>query len=168
MAKLDALDVIGSGAERRPYAAEPCVQRNSRIRTDFLGRRRRPQIQFPLDAGLFARQTARGQSRRGTAENSNVTSLCPATGVPRIVTDPNDSNAIYTIDEDSYTSPMPRGGTAAFATGDGGRSWTAISNSLQQADYILQPSCVAVHPTNGNYIYMGTASGAFYVSNKQG
>lgn len=85
-----------------------------------------------------------------------------------IAVDPNDSNAIYTIDQDTYVLPMPKGGAVAFATGDGGRSWTSISDSLQQTDYTLQPACVAVHPVNGNYVYMGTTSGAFYASSNKG
>ena len=86
-----------------------------------------------------------------------------------IAVDPSDSQAIYTIDQDIYVGlPMPKGGSGAFATGDGGKSWTAISDTMQQADFALNPTCIAVHPANGNYIYMGTDSGAIYVSSNKG
>ena len=90
------------------------------------------------------------------------------TQVWAIAVDPNDSNAIYTIDQNTYVLTMPKGGAVAFATGDGGKSWTPISDSLQQNDYTLQPTCIAVHPVNGSYVYMGTTTGAFYLSSSKG
>jgi hypothetical protein len=86
-----------------------------------------------------------------------------------IAADPNNANVIYTVDQDTYKGlPMPRGGSGAFRTEDGGKSWAPISDSLQQANFALNPACIAVHPTNGNYVYMGTDNGAVYVSSNKG
>ncbi|HEX6702773.1 MAG TPA: hypothetical protein VF101_18750 [Gaiellaceae bacterium] len=86
-----------------------------------------------------------------------------------IAVDPNNSNVIYTVDQDVYKGlPMPKGGSGAFRTDDGGSSWVAISDSLQQANFALNPSCIAVHPVNGNYVYMGTDTGEIYVSSNKG
>jgi len=86
-----------------------------------------------------------------------------------IAVDPSNSNVIYTVDQNSYVGlPIPKGGSGAFRTDDGGNSWNSISDSLQQANFALNPTCLAVHPVNGNYIYMGTDSGAVYVSNNKG
>ncbi len=79
-----------------------------------------------------------------------------------IAVDPNDSNIIYTAE-----TPVG-GGSGAFRSSDGGRSWTSITDSLQQADPTVTPTCIAVHPVVGNYIYLGTASGAVYVSSTSG
>lgn len=86
-----------------------------------------------------------------------------------IAVDPNSVNTIYTVDQDSYHGlPMPKGGTGAFRTDDGGKSWTAISDSIQQTNFALNPSCVAVHPVDGNYIYLGTDTGEIYRSSNKG
>src|SRR5260221_5060007 len=85
-----------------------------------------------------------------------------------ITIDPTDNNTIYTIDQNSYVGPMAKGGTSAFRTDDGGKSWTPISDSLQQADFTLQPTCIAVHPSSPNYVYMGTATGKIYTSINKG
>ena len=85
-----------------------------------------------------------------------------------IAVDPSNSNVIYTVDWDIYVGlPTPKGGSGAFRTDDGGSSWTSISDSLQQANFALNPTCIAVHP-NGNYLYMGTDTGAVYVSANKG
>jgi hypothetical protein len=85
-----------------------------------------------------------------------------------IAVDPNNSNIIYTVDQDKYVLPVPKGGSGAFRTDDGGKSWTSISDTLQQANFALNPTCIAVHPINGNYIYMGTDTGGIYVSINSG
>lgn len=86
-----------------------------------------------------------------------------------ITVDPNNTNVIYTIDQDTYKGlPMPRGGSGAFRTEDGGGSWTPISDTLQQANFALNPTCIAVHPVNGNYIYLGTDTGGIFTSSNKG
>jgi photosystem II stability/assembly factor-like uncharacterized protein len=90
---------------------------------------------------------------------------CQITGV---TVDPTDSNAIYTVDQDSYVGPMPKGGAVGHRTDDGGKSWTSITDSLQQANFALNPTCFAVHPVNPSYVYMGTDTGAVYVSSNKG
>jgi hypothetical protein len=85
-----------------------------------------------------------------------------------IAVDPTSLNTIYTVDQDSYVGPMPKGGTTAFRTDDGGKSWTSITDSLQQLDFTFTPTCVAVHPINSNYIYLGTSTGKIYVSSNKG
>lgn len=79
-----------------------------------------------------------------------------------IAVDPSSPNILYTID-----TPVA-GGSGAFRSDDGGRSWTPIIDSLLQASPTLTPTCIAVHPTVGNYIYLGTADGNVYVSNNSG
>jgi hypothetical protein len=85
-----------------------------------------------------------------------------------IIVDPTNNNTIYTIDQNSYVGPVAKGGTSAFRTDDGGKSWTPISDSLQQPDFTLQPTCIAVHPSSPNYVYMGTATGKIYTSTNKG
>src|SRR5258708_18084668 len=79
-----------------------------------------------------------------------------------IAVDTSNRSILYTID-----SPVA-GGSGAFRSPDGGHSWTPIIDSLQQADPALTPTCIAVHPVMGNYLYLGTAAGSFYVSNNNG
>jgi hypothetical protein len=43
--------------------------------------------------------------------------------VVSVAVDPNAPNNIYTADSVTYPG-LPRGGTAVFATSDGGQSWT--------------------------------------------
>ena len=86
-----------------------------------------------------------------------------------IAVDPNNAGVIYTVDQDTYKGlPMPRGGSGAFRTDDGGKSWSPISDSLQQTNFALNPTCIAVHPMNSNFVYMGTDTGAIYVSTNKG
>jgi hypothetical protein len=113
-------------------------------------------IYTPRDLAQLRRLSRRNEAAR----------QCRISG---IAVDPNNSSNIYTLDEDVYRGlPMPRGGSGAFRTEDGGQSWTAISDTLQQANFDLNPTCVAVHPTNGDVIYMGTDTGAIYVSSDKG
>src|SRR5215469_604181 len=79
-----------------------------------------------------------------------------------IAVDPSNPSIFYTIDVPAA------GGSGAFRSADGGHSWTPIIDSLQQADPALTPTCIAVHPVVGNYIYLGTAAGDVYVSNTSG
>ena len=85
-----------------------------------------------------------------------------------ITVDPTNNNTIYTIDQNSNVGALAKGGTSAFRTDDGGESWTPISDSLLQADFTLQPTCIGVHPSNPNYVYMGTATGKVYSSTNKG
>ena len=39
-----------------------------------------------------------------------------------IAVDPNNANIIYTVDQDKYVLAVPKGGTGAFRTEDGGKS----------------------------------------------
>lgn len=88
--------------------------------------------------------------------------------VRAIAPDPNNSDIIYTVDRDTYVLPEPKGGSGAFRTEDGGKSWTSISDLLQRANFALNPTCIAIHPVHGDYIYMGTDAGAIYVSSNKG
>lgn len=90
------------------------------------------------------------------------------TQIWNIAVDPNDPNTLYTVDQDTNISPVVKGGAVGHRTDDGGKSWTSITDSLQQADFTLVPTCFAVHPVNSNYVYLGTESGAFYVSINKG
>jgi photosystem II stability/assembly factor-like uncharacterized protein len=90
------------------------------------------------------------------------------TQVWNIAVDPNDPNTLYTVDQDKYILPVVKGGAVGHRTDDGGKSWTSITDSLQQADFTFTPTCFAVHPLNSNYVYMGTNTGAFYVSSNKG
>lgn len=90
------------------------------------------------------------------------------TQIWNIAVDPNDPNTFYTVDQDTSISPVVKGGAVGHRTDDGGKSWTSITDSLQQADFTFTPTCFAVHPLDSNYVYMGTTSGAFYVSSNKG
>jgi hypothetical protein len=87
--------------------------------------------------------------------------------ITAIAVDPNAPNVIYAIAAVVYPG-QPKGGSGAFRSDDGGESWTAISDSLQQANPSLNPTCIAVHPLNGNFVYLGTDSGAIHVSSTKG
>jgi len=89
------------------------------------------------------------------------------TRVTAIAVDPNNPNTLYTVDAVIYPG-QPKGGSGAFRSDDGGQSWTSISDSIQQTNPSLNPTCIAVHPTYGNVVYLGTDTGAIYVSNTSG
>lgn len=65
-------------------------------------------------------------------------------------------------------SPMWPVGGSAFCSQDDGWTWTSIADSLILASPGLVPTCIAVHPAQPNYIYLGTASGEIYVSTSRG
>jgi len=90
------------------------------------------------------------------------------TQIWNIAVDPTDPNTIYTVDQDTNVGPVVQGGAVAHRTSDGGRSWTAITDSIQQLDFTIHPSCIAVHPVNSSYVYMGTDAGKVYVSSNKG
>ena len=73
------------------------------------------------------------------------------TQIWNIAVDLNDPNTLYTVDQDTNISPVVKGGAVGHRTDDGGKSWTSISDSLQQADFTFTPTCFAVHPLNSNY-----------------
>lgn len=89
------------------------------------------------------------------------------TQIWNIAVDPSDPNTLYTVDQDTNISPVVKGGAVGHCTDDGGKSWTSITDSLQ-ANFTFTPTCFAVHPLNSNYVYMGTNTGAFYVSSNKG
>jgi hypothetical protein len=78
-----------------------------------------------------------------------------------VAVDPQNPSTLYTVEAPAA------GGSAAFRRDDDGR-WTSITDSLQQADPTISPTCIAVHPLNSNYVYLGTSSGAVYVSSTRG
>jgi hypothetical protein len=120
---------------------------------------------FPIGPDFIYTPRDAAQPRRLSRRNQYARQ-CQIWG---IAVDPNDANTIYTVDQNVYSGlPMPKGGSGAFRTDDGGQSWTPIGDSLQQANFALNPSCIAVHPVNGNYVYMGTDTGAIYVSSNKG
>jgi hypothetical protein len=79
-----------------------------------------------------------------------------------IAVDPSNSANLYTVELPSF------GGGSVHRSTDGGKTWTSLADSLLQADPTVSPTCIAVHPSNGNYLYLGSASGAVYVSNNAG
>lgn len=79
-----------------------------------------------------------------------------------IAVDPSNPSILYTID-----TPVA-GGSGAFRSADSGRSWTPIIDPLVQGDPALTPTCIAVHPVVGSYVYLGTADGNVYVSANSG
>ena len=61
------------------------------------------------------------------------------------------------------------GRSSAFRSTDGGLSWTPIADSLTQANPLIDITCVAVHPSDQNVIYLGGgASQSVYVSTDGG
>lgn len=106
-------------------------------------------VYWPRDA-----TTPRRLSRRNEAGRQSM--------VYGIAVDPSDPGILYTIDTPAA------GGSGGFRSADSGRSWTPIIDSLLQADPALTPTCIAVHPFVGSYVYLGTADGNVYVSGNSG
>lgn len=69
-----------------------------------------------------------------------------------IAIDPFDANAIY------VTERPTSGGSSAFRTVDGGKSWKAIADALQSGDTNFDPNCIAVDPVDPSIIYIATWS----------
>ena len=79
----------------------------------------------------------------------------------------------YPQDTDDFPQYYPQYaywpiGGSAFCSQDGGRTWVPVADTLIKASPGLVPTCVAVHPLQPNYIYLGTASGEIYVSSNRG
>ena len=76
-----------------------------------------------------------------TARNGNYKRLTRKNELGRqglakcIAVDQTDPSTIYVVDRPSS------GGTAAFRTEDGGKSWKCISDSLHQSDPLIDPQC---------------------------
>lgn len=75
-----------------------------------------------------------------------------------IAVDPTTQTTLYTVELPTFS------GGSVHRSADGGNTWTSLIDSLLQADPALSPTCIAVHPANGNYLYLGTSSGALYRS----
>jgi hypothetical protein len=82
--------------------------------------------------------------------------------VSQIAVDPTDQATIYVAERPSS------GGTSAFRTRDGGRSWLPIADSLQQGDPTIDPMCFAVNPSHPETVYMGIGGSGVYVSSNRG
>ena len=106
-------------------------------------------VYAPRDPALAQRLSRRNENGRQSM-------------VYAIAVDPSNPNVVYTVD-----APVA-GGSGAFRSDDGGHSWTSISDSLQQADPALTPTCIAVHPLLGNNVYLGTSQGNVYASSSSG
>ena len=87
--------------------------------------------------------------------------------------------ALYTVEQpypqatDDFPQYYPQNpywpiGGSAFCSQDDGWTWTPIADTLIQTSPGLVPTCIAVHPVQPNYIYLGTASGEIYVSSNRG
>ncbi|MSP49806.1 MAG: hypothetical protein EXQ95_10845 [Alphaproteobacteria bacterium] len=92
------------------------------------------------------------KTTNGTATTPTWTAVTigPARKVMRILIDPSDSNTVY-VSFGGYSSGNIR------KTTNGGTSWTDISTGLPQAPI----RGVARHPTNANWLYVGTEVGIF-------
>jgi len=82
--------------------------------------------------------------------------------VSSLAIDPTDANQLY------VTVRPSTGGAAAFHSADGGESWTAISDALQQADPTVSPTVIAVNPANPATIYLATDDGRCFTSSARG
>src|SRR6185436_11594154 len=83
--------------------------------------------------------------------------------VDLIVVDPADEQTLYAL------SRPGSGGSALFRTRDGGRSWTAISDSLPRADGAAPfTNHVAVYAANPEVLFLGTADGRVFASQDRG
>jgi hypothetical protein len=69
-----------------------------------------------------------------------------------IAIDQSDPNAIY------VTVRPTSGGTSAFKTADGGRSWKPIADALQRTSPAFDPNCIVIDPVDNTIIYMATWS----------
>jgi len=85
-------------------------------------------------------------------------------GLPAcIAVDQGAPTNIYDIERPSS------GGSAAFRTLDGGNRWRQISDSLKQADPLVDPMWIEVNPAHPNVICMATYNDSgLYISNDRG
>jgi hypothetical protein len=80
-----------------------------------------------------------------------------------IAVDQANPSTIYVIDRPSS------GGTAAFRTDNGGKSWECISDVLHQYNALVDPQCIAINPSHRDTIYLATYwDQGIYVSNDKG
>jgi hypothetical protein len=82
--------------------------------------------------------------------------------VSAIAVDPTDPDYLYVAIRPST------GGAAAFRSADGGNSWTAISDALQQSDPTVSPTALAVNPANPAIVYLATEDGRCFTSSARG
>jgi len=82
--------------------------------------------------------------------------------VSAIAVDPMDAKQIYIIVRPGT------GGASAFHSSNGGASWDAISDALQQADPTVSPTVIAVNPANPATIYLATDDGRCFTSSARG
>jgi hypothetical protein len=82
--------------------------------------------------------------------------------VSAITVDPTDASHVYIV-----VSPAT-GGAAAFHSADGGASWEAVSDALQQADPTVLSTAIAVNPVNPAIIYLATDDGRCFTSTSRG
>lgn len=82
--------------------------------------------------------------------------------VSSITIDPTNANQLY------ITVRPSTGGASAFQSPDGGESWTAISDALQQGDPTVSPTVIAVNPSNPATIYLVTDDGRCFTSSARG
>jgi photosystem II stability/assembly factor-like uncharacterized protein len=84
--------------------------------------------------------------------------------VEQVYVDPTDPATIYVI-----ARPGPAGWPTLFRSQDQGISWSSIADGLQKSEpQFVDVSSLAVNPVSTNIIYIGTYSGATYVSNDFG
>ncbi|MGH7598227.1 MAG: fibronectin type III domain-containing protein [bacterium] len=103
---------------------------------------------YPVGArwnAFIEQQRVTGLRKNSAVQAANWMSIGPnniAGRIPDLAFDPNNPNVIWA-------------GTAAggvWRSTDGGSSWTPMNDQLPS----LSVSCVVVHPTNSNIIYIGT------------
>jgi hypothetical protein len=82
--------------------------------------------------------------------------------VSAIAVDPTDADHIYVVCDNLSSD------AAAFHSGDGGATWDAISDALQQADPTVLPKVIAVNPSNPAIIYLATQDGRCFTSSARG
>lgn len=83
--------------------------------------------------------------------------------VSSITIDPTDAQTIYVAERPSS------GGSTAFRSRTGGRSWDPITDDLQGPDPAVDPTCLAVNPDHPETIYLGTGGRrGVYVSSARG
>lgn len=89
--------------------------------------------------------------------NGGTTWTKSTTALPQIsylAVHPDDPNMLFIV-RSTYS-----GGSKVSKSTDGGTSWISLMDNLPE----IPVNCIAIHPFNGNQIYIGTDLGVFYSS----
>ncbi|MCA9741867.1 T9SS type A sorting domain-containing protein [candidate division KSB1 bacterium] len=118
----------------------------------------------PTDSAVVYAGTEDGQvwiTRDAGGSWLNITNDLPLRWVTRLRVDPLDAEIAYvTFSGLKWDSPLPH----VFRTGNGGATWTDISNNLPDAPV----NSILVDPVDRNALYVATDIGVYFSGNRGG